>query len=129
MLCLWIICMTPFLSFPFPFPLPFAAYFLLLSHLISSPLPFLSLIFPSCHSLSFSSLSLLFLKLFLFLFLHPLRTSPDGLEVLTQPNGLYHLARRLCIVLNQPKLNDVLLQNAVRAALIINSYLYMIIHF
>ena len=42
------------------------------------------------------------------------RTSPDGVEVLTMPNGLYQLARRLCIVLNQPKLTDVLLSNAVR---------------
>ena len=42
------------------------------------------------------------------------RTSPDGVEVLTMPNGLYQLARRLCIVLNQSKLSDVLLLNAVR---------------
>ena len=35
------------------------------------------------------------------------RTSPDGVEVLTMPNGLYQLARRLCIVLNQSKLSDV----------------------
>ena len=42
------------------------------------------------------------------------RTSPDGVEVLTMPNGLYQLARRLCIVLNQSKLSDVLLINAVR---------------
>ena len=44
----------------------------------------------------------------------PFRTSPDGIEVLTRPNGLYQLARRLCIVLNQPKLSDALLTNAVR---------------
>ena len=31
------------------------------------------------------------------------------------PNGLYQLARRLCVVLNHPKLNDVLLSHAVRA--------------
>jgi hypothetical protein len=45
----------------------------------------------------------------------PYRTSADGLEILTMPNGLYQLARRLCVVLNHPKLNDVLLSHAVRA--------------
>jgi hypothetical protein len=44
----------------------------------------------------------------------PYRTSADGLEILTMPNGLYQLARRLCVVLNHPKLNDVLLSHAVR---------------
>ena len=43
------------------------------------------------------------------------------------PNGLYQLARRLCIVLNQSKLSDVLLMNAVRctfcASLLLLSYL------
>ena len=55
------------------------------------------------------------------------RTSPGGVEVLTMPNGLYQLARRLCIVLNQSKLSDVLLMNAVRctfcASLLLLSYL------
>ena len=44
------------------------------------------------------------------------------------PNGLYQLARRLCIVLNQSKLSDVLLMNAVRcnfcASLLFLSYLW-----
>eukprot|EP01034_Spumella_vulgaris_P023353 gene23353-29566_t len=33
-----------------------------------------------------------------------LSVSPDGVEILTTPNGLYHLARRLCVVINQPTL-------------------------
>jgi hypothetical protein len=42
-----------------------------------------------------------------------LRTSPDGHEILTMPNGLYQLGRRLCVVLNQPKITDSLLDAAV----------------
>jgi hypothetical protein len=44
-----------------------------------------------------------------------LRTSTDGIEVLTMSNGLYQLARRLCLVLNQPRLTDALLDSAVTA--------------
>jgi hypothetical protein len=33
-----------------------------------------------------------------------LSVTADGVEILTTPNGLYHLARRLCIVINQPTL-------------------------
>jgi U3 small nucleolar RNA-associated protein 20 len=44
-----------------------------------------------------------------------LRTSVDGIEILTMPNGLYDLSRRLCIVLNQPRLTDALLNSAVNA--------------
>jgi hypothetical protein len=42
-----------------------------------------------------------------------LSTSPDGTEVLTIPNGLYHLARRLCVVLNQTSMNNSMLENVV----------------
>ena len=42
-----------------------------------------------------------------------LSTSNDGLEVLTQPNGLYHFARRLCIVLNQTNMSSTMLEGVV----------------
>jgi len=42
-----------------------------------------------------------------------LSTSADGLEVLTQPNGLYHFARRLCIVLNQTSMSSTMLDGVV----------------
>ena len=41
-----------------------------------------------------------------------LATSATGTEILLQPNALYHLARRLCIVLNQPVLSESLLRSA-----------------
>eukprot|EP01041_Mallomonas_annulata_P001346 gene1346-2596_t len=43
-----------------------------------------------------------------------LTTSNDGgVEILTQPNGMYHLARRLCIVLNQSQLAKPLLDAVI----------------
>jgi hypothetical protein len=39
-----------------------------------------------------------------------LSTSPDGNEILTMPNGLYNLGRKLCVVLNQPELPASLLE-------------------
>ena len=42
-----------------------------------------------------------------------LSTSPDGVEVFTQPNGCYHFARRLCIVLNQTSMSSTMLDGVV----------------
>mmetsp|Transcript_111635 Transcript_111635/g.218818 ORF Transcript_111635/g.218818 Transcript_111635/m.218818 type:complete len:1033 (+) Transcript_111635:1-3099(+) len=42
-----------------------------------------------------------------------LSTSADGTEVLTTPNGLYHMARRLCVVLNQTSMNRTMLDGVV----------------
>jgi hypothetical protein len=42
-----------------------------------------------------------------------LSTSPDGAEVLTAPNGLYQLARRLCVVVNQTSMNMGMLDSVV----------------
>jgi hypothetical protein len=39
-----------------------------------------------------------------------LSTSNDGTEILIQPNALYNLARKLCVVLNQPELPASLLE-------------------
>jgi hypothetical protein len=42
-----------------------------------------------------------------------LTTSPDGFEVLTAPNGMYQLARRLCVVLNQTAMHGNMLESVV----------------
>jgi len=42
--------------------------------------------------------------------LERLSTSNDGIEILIQPNALYNLARKLCVVLNQPELPASLLE-------------------
>jgi hypothetical protein len=46
-----------------------------------------------------------------------LATSSDGIEFLLAPNSMYHLARKLCIVVNQPFLDASLLE-AVTSSLV-----------